>query len=178
MAPIYRAYALMDELSKAVLGAALQRLDETSPVPTLTFLSVAPAWGWSCSLATNPACFRALFIDQPNAGETVTRMRACLRRIVDRSPKLRRLSPAVRDELIMDLLDLHPWSSQHGHRQPAAPTRARTGGPQAGTSGRHSDRRGHGLGPGSRPHVVCHRETESKEEDMNALLMNGNPNPA
>jgi hypothetical protein len=36
-------------------------------------------------------------------------MRACLRQIVDQSPKLRRLSPAVRDELIMDL-----WIYTHG----------------------------------------------------------------
>jgi len=83
----------------------------------------------------------------------------------------------VRDELIMDL-----WIYTHGlasmvianllpRPEPDVVDRNWNG-------GRHRDRRSHGLGLGARAHAVCHREVQSKEEDMNALLMNGNPNPA
>jgi AcrR family transcriptional regulator len=109
VAPIYRAYASMDELSKAVLDAALQQLDEYVARPYTDFPFRSAGVGLVMFARDEPRLFRALFIDQPNAGETVTRMRACLRRIVDQSPKLRRLSPAVRDELIMDL-----WIYTHG----------------------------------------------------------------
>jgi AcrR family transcriptional regulator len=109
VAPIYRAYASMDQLTKAVLDAALQQLDEYVARPYTDFPFRSAGVGLVMFARDEPRLFRALFIDQPNAGEMVTRMRACLRRIVDQSPKLRRLSPAVRDELIMDL-----WIYTHG----------------------------------------------------------------
>jgi AcrR family transcriptional regulator len=109
VAPIYRAYASMDELSKAVLDAALQQLDEYVARPYTDFPFRSAGVGLVMFARDEPRLFRALFIDQPNAGETVTRMRSCLRKIGDEEPAFHRLRPALRDELIMDL-----WIYTHG----------------------------------------------------------------
>jgi AcrR family transcriptional regulator len=109
VAPIYRAYASMDQLTKAVLDAALQQLDEYVARPYTDFPFRSAGVGLVMFARDEPRLFRALFIDQQNAGELVTRMRACLRKIVDEEPAFRRLSPAMRDELIMDL-----WIYTHG----------------------------------------------------------------
>jgi len=109
VAPIYRAYASMEELSKAVLDAAMGQLDEYIARPYTDFPFRSAGVGLVMFARDEPRLFRALFVDQKHADELVGRMRACLRQIVDQSPKLRRLSPAVRDELIMDL-----WIYAHG----------------------------------------------------------------
>ena len=109
VAPIYRAYASMDELGKAVLDAAMGQLDEYIARPYTDFAFRSAGVGLVMFARDEPRLFRALFVDQKHAGELVVRMRACLRQIVDQSPKLRRLSPVVRDELIMDL-----WIYAHG----------------------------------------------------------------
>ncbi len=109
VAPIYRAYASMEDLTAAVLDAAMEQLDEYIARPYTDFPFRSAGVGLVMFARDEPRLFRALFVDQQNAGELVVRMRSCLRQIVDQSPKLRRLSAAVRDELIMDM-----WIYTHG----------------------------------------------------------------
>jgi AcrR family transcriptional regulator len=109
VAPIYRAYASMDKLTKVVLDAALQQLDEYVARPYTDFPFRSAGVGLVMFARDEPRLFRALFIDQQGAGEMVTRMRTCLRKIVDEEPAFHRLSSALRDELIMDL-----WIYTHG----------------------------------------------------------------
>jgi AcrR family transcriptional regulator len=109
VAPIYRAYASMDQLTQAVLDTAMEQLDEYVARPYTDFPFRSAGVGLVMFARDEPRLFRALFVDQQNAAELVARMRAKLRKIVDQSPELRRLSPGVRDELIMDL-----WIYTHG----------------------------------------------------------------
>jgi hypothetical protein len=99
----------MDQLTKAALDAAMEQLDEYIARPYTDFSFRSAGVGLVMFARDEPRLFRALFVDQKHAGELVARMRTRLRQIVGQSPKLRQLSPAVLDELIMDL-----WICTHG----------------------------------------------------------------
>jgi AcrR family transcriptional regulator len=83
VAPIYRAYASMDQLTQAVLDTAMEQLDEYVARPYTDFPFRSAGVGLVMFARDEPRLFRALFVDQQNAAELVARMRAKLRKIVD-----------------------------------------------------------------------------------------------